>query len=111
MPRVLACFAAAVQHAGDVVVFLLGRRHAGALADAAEDDAGQRQRAHVGRLVDRDFQMLDRRVRAHRGPGALRQAERADGRQIVLLEQLAAVLGIDGRRVQQRDLDEIHPVA
>ncbi len=78
------------QRAGDVVVFLLRWRHAGAFADAAIGDAGKREAAHFGGLVDGDFQMLDGAFRIDGGPVLLRQAERADGLQVVLFQKRAA---------------------
>ena len=110
IPLALACFAAPFQRAGDVVVFGHGGGDAGALPDAAIGDARQRLGAHLGGLVDGVDQMRDGAVGVDRGPALLRQAERADGAHLVLVEQGAGMGGVDDGGVEQGDLDEIHLV-
>ena len=56
------------------------------------------------------FKMLDRRFGTNGRPGVFRQAERADSAQLVFFQQACGMRGIDGRRIEQRDLDEIHLV-
>ena len=99
------------KRAGDVIQLGLRGRQAGPLPYAAIGDAGQRQTAHGGGFIQRDFQKVDRPFWVVRRPCRLRQTKRADCRHSFTRKQRAGVGGVNRWRRQQGDFHEIEVVA